>query len=218
MVLKRVVYGVDKNPMAVELAKVALWLHSFTVGAPLSFLDHHLRCGDSILGAWAHTTVNELRQRGALFNTGAIAGVEHVARAMEDIEEKTDSDIAEVAASKAEFGVVEETTAPIAALFSLLTAERLMGIFAGAPKKTPPPAEKMQGRTDKQIGTWRAQTQAFEAAAAFGLALEGAFGDPMQIAEGRARIASPELARQLALVPSDQADCTVQPVPPDQHG
>lgn len=46
MVLKRVVHGVDKNPMAVELAKVALWLHSFTVGAPLSFLDHHLRHGD----------------------------------------------------------------------------------------------------------------------------------------------------------------------------
>jgi hypothetical protein len=42
MVLKRCVYGVDKNLMAVELAKVALWLHTFTVGAPLSFLDHHL--------------------------------------------------------------------------------------------------------------------------------------------------------------------------------
>ena len=35
MVLKRCVYGVDKNPMAVELAKVSLWLHTFTVGAPL---------------------------------------------------------------------------------------------------------------------------------------------------------------------------------------
>ena len=50
MVLKRCIYGVDKNPMAVELAKVSLWLHSFTVGAPLSFLDHHLRCGDSLFG------------------------------------------------------------------------------------------------------------------------------------------------------------------------
>ncbi len=39
MVLKRCIYGVDKNPMAVELAKVSLWLHSFTVGASLSFLD-----------------------------------------------------------------------------------------------------------------------------------------------------------------------------------
>ena len=50
MVLKRSVYGFDKNPMAVELAKVSLWLHTFTVGAPLSFLDHHLRCGDSLFG------------------------------------------------------------------------------------------------------------------------------------------------------------------------
>ena len=50
MVLKRCIYGVDKNPLTVELAKVSLWLHSFTVGAPLSFLDHHLRCGDSLIG------------------------------------------------------------------------------------------------------------------------------------------------------------------------
>ena len=50
MILKRCVYGVDLNPMAVELAKVSLWLHTFTVGAPLSFLDHHLRCGNSLFG------------------------------------------------------------------------------------------------------------------------------------------------------------------------
>jgi hypothetical protein len=50
MILKKSVFGVDKNPMAVELAKTALWLHTFTVGAPLSFLDHHLKCGDSLHG------------------------------------------------------------------------------------------------------------------------------------------------------------------------
>ena len=44
MVLKRCIYGVDKIPLTVELPKGSLWLHSFTVGAPLSFLDHHLRC------------------------------------------------------------------------------------------------------------------------------------------------------------------------------
>ena len=71
MVLKRVVYGVDKNPMAVELAKVALWLHSFTVGAPLSFLDHHLRCGDSILGAWTRRTVDRAAARVARCSTRA---------------------------------------------------------------------------------------------------------------------------------------------------
>ena len=50
MVLKRCIYGVDKNSLTVELAKVSLWLHSFTVGAPLSFLDHHLRSGDALVG------------------------------------------------------------------------------------------------------------------------------------------------------------------------
>ena len=54
-VLKRCVYGVDLNPMAVELAKVSLWLDCFTIGAPLSFLDHHLKCGNSLIG----TTVRE---------------------------------------------------------------------------------------------------------------------------------------------------------------
>jgi hypothetical protein len=56
-VLKRCIYGVDINPMAVELAKVSLWLDCFTLGAPLSFLDHHLRCGNSLIGV----TVDEVK-------------------------------------------------------------------------------------------------------------------------------------------------------------
>ncbi|MDW8110912.1 MAG: Eco57I restriction-modification methylase domain-containing protein [Candidatus Bipolaricaulota bacterium] len=52
MVMKRCIYGVDLNEMAVELAKVSLWLHSFTIGAPLSFLDHHLKCGNSLIGVF----------------------------------------------------------------------------------------------------------------------------------------------------------------------
>jgi type I restriction-modification system DNA methylase subunit len=51
MIMKRCIYGVDLNSMAVELAKLSLWLHSFTLGAPLSFLDHHLKCGNSLIGA-----------------------------------------------------------------------------------------------------------------------------------------------------------------------
>jgi hypothetical protein len=44
------VYGVDLNPLAVELAKLSLWLVTVTEGRPLSFLDHHLRCGNSLVG------------------------------------------------------------------------------------------------------------------------------------------------------------------------
>jgi Eco57I restriction-modification methylase len=45
------IYGVDFNPMAVELAKVSLWLHTARKDKPLSFLDHHLKCGNSLVGA-----------------------------------------------------------------------------------------------------------------------------------------------------------------------
>lgn len=50
-VVENCVYGVDINPMTVELAKVALWLHTVTKDEPLSFLDHHIRCGNSLIGA-----------------------------------------------------------------------------------------------------------------------------------------------------------------------
>lgn len=51
-VARRSLFGVDKNPMAIELAKVALWIETVEPGKPLSFLDAHLRCGDSLLGVY----------------------------------------------------------------------------------------------------------------------------------------------------------------------
>ncbi len=50
-VVERCIYGVDKNPLAVELAKLSLWLATFATDKPLGFLDHHLKCGDSLVGA-----------------------------------------------------------------------------------------------------------------------------------------------------------------------
>ncbi len=50
-VVSQCLYGVDINPLAVELCKVALWLETLDPGRPLGFLDHHLQCGNSLLGA-----------------------------------------------------------------------------------------------------------------------------------------------------------------------
>ncbi|TAE90584.1 MAG: hypothetical protein EAZ81_09550 [Verrucomicrobia bacterium] len=49
-VIKNCIYGVDLNPLAVELCKVALWLEAHVPGEPLGFLDHHIKCGNSIVG------------------------------------------------------------------------------------------------------------------------------------------------------------------------
>lgn len=50
-VISHCLYGVDLNPMAVELCKVTLWMESMEPGKPLSFLDHHIRLGNSLIGA-----------------------------------------------------------------------------------------------------------------------------------------------------------------------
>jgi hypothetical protein len=50
-VIGHCIYGVDINPMAVELCKVALWMEALEAGKPLSFLDHHIQCGNSLIGA-----------------------------------------------------------------------------------------------------------------------------------------------------------------------
>jgi hypothetical protein len=52
-------YGVDKNPMAVEMAKLSLWLITLAQDMPFGFLDHHLRSGDSLLGL---TDLNQLKR------------------------------------------------------------------------------------------------------------------------------------------------------------
>jgi hypothetical protein len=49
-VVRHCIYGVDKNPLAVELCKTALWIETVEPGRPLSFLDPHIRCGDSLVG------------------------------------------------------------------------------------------------------------------------------------------------------------------------
>jgi hypothetical protein len=49
-VITHCIYGVDRNELAVELCRVALWLESHVEGKPLSFLDHHIACGDGLVG------------------------------------------------------------------------------------------------------------------------------------------------------------------------
>ncbi|MCY3654151.1 MAG: N-6 DNA methylase, partial [Cyanobacteria bacterium MAG IRC1_bin_28] len=122
LVLKRCVYGVDKNPMAVELAKVSLWLHTFTAGAPLSFLDHHLRCGDSLFGCWVGEVTEQVRNAGGLFLERPLREATQAAHAMHAIEELTDAEIEETEASAKLFAELQEATGPLTTFLSLVHA------------------------------------------------------------------------------------------------
>ena len=126
MVLKRCIYGVDKNPLTVELAKVSLWLHSFTVGVPLSFLDHHLRCGDSLVGLRVADMVNELQRLGGVYATSAVQSAQSATDAMLQIEAISDSDISEVQESATLFEGVEDATAKLRSVLDYVRAVRWM--------------------------------------------------------------------------------------------
>jgi len=156
MVLKRCIFGVDLNPMAVELSMLSLWLHSFTVGAPLSFLKHHLRCGDSLFGEFVGKVVTRLQDEYGLAISQAVVSAQAAAAGMAQIEARADADIAEVHASEDEFDRVELATAPLRTFLDLYHASRWL-----------PPADDIE-----KIGR-----QHF-----FG----GDYGDPVEIANGGA--------------------------------
>lgn len=100
MILKKTIFGVDKNPMAVELAKTALWLHTFTVGAPLSFLDHHLKIGDSLHGEQLPQVQKDLQNLGALLLSSEFDRLKRAATQLAQVADQTDVDIAEAHLSK----------------------------------------------------------------------------------------------------------------------
>ena len=172
MVLKRCVYGVDKNPMAVELAKVSLWLHTFTVGAPLGFLDHHLRCGDSLFGAWVRQGIDRAEEGGALFLHEPLSRAMQATRSMQVIEMLSDAEIDEAERSAGVFAQIQALTAPLDAFLSVVHAFEWLNL---------------RGKEDKAV------LESF---------FIGAFGDPVDVTAGAEPVAegpagSPRFTRLL---------------------
>ena len=135
LVMKRCIYGVDLNPLAVELAKLSLWLHSFTVGAPLSFLDHHLRWGNSLIGsdvrtveaAMKETQTGEFAQIGrvsqfALF-AGPFAGLLDLTALMTEVAEQADATLADVQRSAEIFEQFQKELTPYKQVLDLWVSQ-----------------------------------------------------------------------------------------------
>ncbi|MGH7557371.1 MAG: Eco57I restriction-modification methylase domain-containing protein [Gemmatimonadota bacterium] len=129
-IARRCIYGVDVNPVAVHLARVSLWIHTFVRGLPLSFLDHGLVEGNSLLGI---ATLDEAREALGLLNENApelwdetaLDLVERASAALERLGKLSDADQAEIMRARDAQREIEEREAPVAALFDILTASRI---------------------------------------------------------------------------------------------
>ncbi|MCB1968505.1 MAG: restriction endonuclease, partial [Candidatus Accumulibacter sp.] len=100
------------------------WLHTFTVGAPLSFLDHHLRAGDALYGERVDKVLDELRAFGALFQKNELARIAVATASMNQIADLTDVDIAEVHQSRHLFEQIDAELAPLRKLLDFWQALR----------------------------------------------------------------------------------------------
>lgn len=124
-ILKRCIYGVDLNPMAVELAKVSLWLDCFTLGAPLSFLDHHLRCGNSLVGVTVEEVDAKVREgtQMTFFSGNKFAGVKTSVAGMIAIGELPDITPDQVKTSRSEYKRASSATEWAKRLLDVYTSQ-----------------------------------------------------------------------------------------------
>jgi hypothetical protein len=121
-VLKRCIYGVDMNAMAVELAKVSLWLDAFTLGAPLSFLDHHLKHGNSLIGARVADVDQALAGQQSLFSTNKFAGVMLATDLMRQVSYLSDNTVDQTRQSAQAYRNANDHLAPYKRMLDVYTS------------------------------------------------------------------------------------------------
>jgi len=119
-VASRCLFGVDLNPMAVQLARLSLWLATLAADKPLSFLDHHLVAGNSLVGAspddvWSYRGMASARSRRReelpLFDrAGLSSAVEHAVRLRLRVTREPDETAAIVRAKEQTLAAVQEDT------------------------------------------------------------------------------------------------------------
>jgi len=128
------IYGVDKNPLAVALARVAIWIESHAEGLPLTFLDHRLVLGDSLTGPFVEHLARYPGSQNPLddlFNQGLQARLgERLADALRHIaalEESVGIDVADIERKRAAKTNLDGALAP----FRLLAAAWAGGVMLG---------------------------------------------------------------------------------------
>jgi hypothetical protein len=101
-IARRCIYGIDINPMAVELARLAIWIHTFVPGLPMSTLNHNLVCANSLTGIGSidealDALIPNRKNQPTFFDDAIISGLEKAKDLLIDAANASEADKAEVA-------------------------------------------------------------------------------------------------------------------------
>jgi hypothetical protein len=129
LIARRCIYGVDINPTSVQLARLAVWIHTFVAGLPLSLLDHNLVPGNSLVGIGRLDEVKSAIEEESLplfpiDATYLLGAASEPLKRLARIADATPSDLARARKASAE---ALEAVVPASALCDLVTAARITG-------------------------------------------------------------------------------------------
>ena len=125
LIARRCIYGVDLNALSVQLARLAVWIHTFVPGLPLSVLDHTLVRGNSLVGVG---TVDEIRKKfqettGTLFAVDAESLLGEAARPLNRLARINDATLADIAAAREAIREAQQAIRSTALLCDLIAAQ-----------------------------------------------------------------------------------------------
>jgi hypothetical protein len=125
MIARRCIYGVDLNALSVQLARLAVWIHTFVPGLPLSVLDHTLVRGNSLVGVG---TVDDIRKKfeeatGTLFAVDAESLLGQAAKPLNRLANINDATLQDIAAAREAMREARDAIGATAALCDLIAAQ-----------------------------------------------------------------------------------------------
>lgn len=132
-IARRCVYGVDLNPLATELARLSLWIHTFVPGLPLTFLDYNLRTGDALAGVGTldevddelDLTDDQQVSLGDFADTAGTDVMDEIETKIDDLGQFADASAAEVAEARTLRAEIETQLSDVDARFDVLAAARI---------------------------------------------------------------------------------------------
>ena len=152
LIAERCIYGVDMNPMAVELAKLSIWLVTLQKGRPFGFLDHNFKSGDSLLGLHELDQLTKLsmhpktKDQGLIFEQGIRDAVDEALELRKRLRESTIRDVHDVEKMAELNAEVKSKLIPVELLADAMIGEAL--ICRGKTNKLKTALEALSTRAD----------------------------------------------------------------------
>lgn len=130
LIARRCIFGVDLNPLAVDLARLSIWIHTFVPGLPLSFLEHHLVCGNSLTGVGTFQEIQDvLGERTLLIDPKKI--LDEACGPLDRLARLTDATPKDLQQARQAYQQARDAVRPVEALCDLVAAARLEPELAG---------------------------------------------------------------------------------------